>query len=193
MDHYFINNPNLKSNLKEISFKINNGIYNFITDNGVFSKNAIDYGTRTLIDNLPELKGNVLDFGCGYGVIGIYIKSKYNCNVDMIDINDRVIALAKKNALLNKVDVTIFKSNIYENVTNKYDYIVSNPPIRVGKKVLYEILFEAKKHLLPKGELWIVINKNQGAKTVAKDLEKEYEVKIIDKNKGFYVICAVNN
>lgn len=193
MDHYFINNPNLKSNLKQISLKINNDEFEFITDNGVFSKNAIDFGTKTLLQNLPNLNGKILDFGCGYGVIGIYIKSKYDCMVDMVDINDRVISLAIKNALLNKVNVNIFKSNVYENIIDKYNYIVSNPPIRVGKKVLYEILFDAKKHLYPNGELWIVINKNQGAKTVAKDLSKEYNVKIIEKNKGFYVICAVND
>ena len=62
----------------------------------------------------------------------------------------------------------------------------------VGKKILYEILFEAKKHLKKNGSLWIVINKDQGAKTVARDLEKEYDVKIVDKNKGFYIICATN-
>src|SRR5574344_299412 len=193
MDHYFINNPNLKSNFKEITLNKNDKIYRFITDNGVFSKNAIDFGTRTLLDNLPELNGKVLDFGCGYGVIGIYIKLNYNCFVDMIDVNDRVIPLAKKNALLNNANVNIFKSNIYSSINEKYNFIISNPPIRVGKKVLYEILMDAKKHLLPNGELWIVINKDQGAKTVARDLEKEYKVKIIDKNKGFYVICATNN
>ena len=101
--------------------------------------------------------------------------------------------LAKKNAELNKVNINIFESNIYENINNKYDYIVTNPPIRVGKKILYQILFEAKEHLNKNGELWLVIHKDQGAKTLAKDLEKEYTVEIKEKNKGFYIICARNN
>ena len=101
--------------------------------------------------------------------------------------------LAKKNAELNKVNINIFESNIYENVKKKYDYIVTNPPIRVGKKILYQILFEAKEHLNKNGELWLVIHKDQGAKTLAKDLEKEYNVEIKNKNKGFYIICARNN
>ena len=108
----------------------------------------------------------------------------------MIDINDRAISLAKKNAKLNEVDVNIFKSNIYENIDKKYDYIITNPPIRVGKKILYEILFKAKEYLKENGKLLFVINKNGGAKSVLKDLEKEYEVDVITKNKGFYIICA---
>ena len=192
MDHYFINNPNLKSEEKEVKLNANGKEYKFITDNGVFSKSVVDFGTRTLLDNLPNLSGDVLDFGCGYGVIGIYIKLNYNCNVDMIDVNERALSLAKKNAKINNASVNIFESDRYSNVDKKYDYIVSNPPIRVGKKILYEILFEAKKHLKKNGSLWIVINKDQGAKTVARDLEKEYDVKIVDKNKGFYIICATN-
>ena len=62
----------------------------------------------------------------------------------MIDINERALNLAKENAKLNKVNVNIFKSNIYENITKKYNAIVTNPPIRVGKKILYDILLMQK-------------------------------------------------
>ena len=71
--------------------------------------------------------------------------------------------------------------------------IVSNPPIRVGKKILYEILFDAKKYLNKNGELWIVVNKQQGAKSLIKDLEKAYKVEVKDKVSGFYIICAIND
>ena len=111
----------------------------------------------------------------------------------MIDINERSLKLAKENALKNKVTVNIFKSDIYENVSKKYNYIISNPPIRVGKEILYKILFEAKEHLKENGKLWIVVNKDQGAKSVIKDLQKVYNVRVTAKNKGFYVICAQNN
>ena len=194
MGHYFENDNTLKT-VPEIKMAvINSKQYKFTTDHGVFSKKGLDFGTRTLLENIDvsALNGTVLDLGCGYGPIGIYIKDNTSCDVDMVDINNRSIALARKNAFLNKVDVNVFHSDAYSNVSKKYNFIITNPPIRVGKNKLYEILFEAKNHLVDGGELWLVINKNQGAKSVVKDLEMTYKVQIIDKNKGFYVIRAVN-
>lgn len=192
MNHYFTN-TNLPSNIKEHTVIIKEKTYKFLTDNGVFSKNGLDFGTRTLLEtlDLENIKGEVLDFGCGYGPIGIYIKDNTNSNVDMIDVNKRSIHLAKENAKLNNVNVNIFESDIYSNVEKKYDFIITNPPIRVGKKILYEILFGAKKHLKNDGELWLVISKDQGAKSLLKDLEKEYVVSVQNKNKGFYIIKAI--
>jgi len=192
MSHYFTNDY-VES--KEVKTKciIKNTELTLITDNGVFSKKGLDFGTRTLLETIEDIKGQVLDFGCGYGPIGIYLKKTFDVEVDALDINERAMKLAKKNAELNKVDINIFESNIYENVNKKYDYIVTNPPIRVGKKILYEILFKAKEHLKQNGELWLVIHKDQGAKSLVKDLEKEYKVEIKNKNKGFYIICATNN
>lgn len=191
MSHYFTND-HVKSNEHEIDVIINNLKLKFIVDNGIFSKKGLDFGTRTLLENIDikKIKGNVLDFGCGYGPIGIYINKITKANVDMIDINKRALALAKRNAKLNNVNVNVFESNIYENISEKYNFIITNPPIRVGKKLLYEILFDAENHLKENGELWLVINKNQGAKTLAKDLEQTYDVTIVTKNKGFYIICA---
>ena len=191
MSHYFTND-HVKSNEHEIDVIINNLKLKFIVDNGIFSKKGLDFGTRTLLENIDikKIKGNVLDFGCGYGPIGIYINKITKANVDMIDINKRALALAKRNAKLNDVNVNVFESNIYENISEKYHFIITNPPIRVGKKLLYEILFDAENHLKENGELWLVMNKNQGAKTLAKDLEQTYDVTIVTKNKGFYIICA---
>lgn len=193
MAHYFENDETLKSVEKEVQVIIKNNNFKFITDNGVFSKSGLDFGTRTLLETLEleRIKGSVLDFGCGYGPIGIFIKKITKAEVHMIDINKRSIELAKKNAILNGVKINIYESNIYENVTDKFDFIISNPPIRVGKDILYEILFKAKDFLQKDGELWIVINKNQGAKSLINDLEKEYTIEVKNKNKGFYVICAI--
>lgn len=193
MAHYFTNEE-IKSEIKEINILFQDKKYKMFTDNGVFSKKGLDYGTRALLEKIPyqELKGDILDFGCGYGPIGIIVSSLTNLEVDMIDVNFRSMKLAKKNALANNVKVNIFESNIYENITKKYDYIITNPPIRVGKEILYKILFGAKEHLKPNGELYFVINKDQGAKSVARDLEKIFLVSIIDKNKGFYIIKCQN-
>lgn len=190
MAHYFENDDTLKSKERQILVKINNINFSFLTDYGVFSKNGLDFGTRTLLETLDtsKINGKVLDFGCGYGPIGIYIAKTTNSEVHMIDINRRVLGLARKNVSLNHVNVNIYESNIYEKVIEQFDYIISNPPIRVGKEILYKILFEAKEHLKENGELWIVVNKDQGAKSLVKDLEKEYSVEIKNKKKGFYII-----
>jgi 16S rRNA (guanine1207-N2)-methyltransferase len=108
----------------------------------------------------------------------------------MLDVNERSANLAKKNAELNDVEVNIFLSDIYSNVNKKYDYIVTNQPIRVGKQILYKILFDAKDYLKENGKIYLVINKDQGAKSLMKDLAKSYKVSLVNKNKGFFIICA---
>lgn len=195
MGYYFDKNTNVESKEVTIRAEIGGKLYTFKTDNNVFSKRGLDFGTRTLLESIDikNISGDVLDFGCGYGPIGIYIKSNTDANVDMIDVNERALNLARSNASINKVDVNIFESDIYSNVNKKYDYIITNPPIRVGKKILYEILIKAKEHLKENGHLIFVINKDQGAKSTMKDMEKYYSVKLIEKNKGFYVIDCQNH
>ena len=190
MSYYFDKNTNVKSNEVITKAEIGGKLYTFKTDNNVFSKRGLDFGTRTLLESIDikNISGDVLDFGCGYGPIGIYIKSNTDSNVDMIDVNERALNLARGNASINKVDVNIFESDIYSNISKKYDYIITNPPIRVGKKILYEILIGARQYLKENGHLIFVINKDQGAKSTMKDMEKYYKVKLLEKNKGFFII-----
>lgn len=192
MAHYFENDKNLKSEMKEHQVCIFDHTYTFITDHGVFSKQGLDFGTRTLLETLPiaQIHGKVLDLGCGYGPIGIILKKETSADIDMVDVNLRSLHLSKMNASKNEVLVHIFESNGYEQIPEKYDYIITNPPIRVGKKILYELLFGAKKHLTEDGELWLVVNKDQGAKSLVRDLEKEYKTEVMRKHKGFYIIKA---
>ena len=110
----------------------------------------------------------------------------------MSDVNKRAIHLSKMAIKEQNLEAKVFESDAYQNITDKYDYIISNPPIRVGKKILHEILFGAKNYLNEKGQLWIVVNKAQGAKSLVKDLSSEYKVEIKNKSKGFYIICASN-
>ena len=195
MGYYFDKNTNVESKEVTTRAEIGGRLYTFKTDNNVFSKRGLDFGTRTLLESIDikNISGDVLDFGCGYGPIGIYIKSNTSANVDMVDVNVRALNLARSNANINKVDVNIYESDIYSNVEKKYDYIITNPPIRVGKKILYEILIKAKDHLKENGHLIFVINKDQGAKSTMKDMEEYYSVKLIEKNKGFYVIDCQNH
>jgi 16S rRNA (guanine1207-N2)-methyltransferase len=146
VNHYFTNNNDLKSEMHIMQVNILDKTYSLYTDNGVFSKDGIDFGTRLLIETLPigELHGNVLDVGCGYGPIGLTIKNETDCNIDMVDVNLRALHLAKLSASKNKFDVNIFESDAYANVGGVYDYIITNPPIRAGKKKVYEILIGAR-------------------------------------------------
>ena len=193
MSHYFTNDK-VKSNEKIIKIKIKETSLKFTVDNGVFSKKGLDFGTRTLLETIDtnKIKGDILDFGCGYGPVGIYISKITNLKVDMADINERALNLSKKNAKINDVNVNIFQTNIYSNIDKKYDYIITNPPIRVGKKILYEIISESLNHLKENGKLFLVINKNQGAKTLVKNLNEKHSANVINKNKGFYIIEAQN-
>ncbi|MBE6146810.1 MAG: class I SAM-dependent methyltransferase [Firmicutes bacterium] len=193
MAQYF-DNVDLKSNIKKIDVTICGVSLRLNTDNGVFSKDKLDFGTRTLLENilLDDFCGKVLDVGCGYGSIGLYLRKTTACSVDMCDVNRRCLHLAKMNAKENNLDVNIFESDCYQNVTDKYQVIITNPPIRAGKKVVYDILMGAKEHLVSGGVLYCVIHKDQGAKSTVSDLEKIYNVSIIEKNKGFFVIKCTN-
>ena len=98
MNHYFTNEQ-LPSNVQKKIININDKSYSFYTDNGVFSKKGLDYGSRSLITSLlnENISGDVLDLGCGYGVIGIVLASFFDINVDMVDVNLRAIHLEKRN------------------------------------------------------------------------------------------------
>ncbi len=190
MSHYFTNDE-VKSDVKTIKSIINKKEYAFYTDNNLFSKDKIDFGTKLLLESITNIHGNVLDLGCGYGVIGIYLRSNYDVKVDMVDVNKRAIVLANKNIELHNLNnINAFESDGYENIVSEYDYIVTNPPIRIGKEKLYNLLISAKDHLKKEGKLILVIRKEQGAKSLNKELEKFYSVKIINKKKGYCIITA---
>ena len=167
--------------------------FNFISDLGVFSKDKVDYGSKLLIENYFKLgtkNKKVLDVGCGYGLIGITISKIMESNVDMIDVNKRAIHLANMNIKNALVNAKAFESDIYENIKDKYDVIISNPPIRAGKKVYMSIIEKSIEHLTEKGEFWFVVNKDQGAKTIIEKIKNIYEVNVLEKSKGFFVILC---
>jgi len=180
--------------MRTITYENKGKVFTFLSDLGVFSKNHIDFGSRLLVDTIvkeeEKKEVSILDVGCGYGFIGIVLSSLLESKVTMVDVNKRAIHLCEKNIKNNGIDGTCFLSDIYENVTEKYDIIVSNPPIRAGKEVVLKILLEAKKYLKKEGTLWFVIRKDQGAKSIVKALETTYNCKIVEKEKGFYIMCA---
>lgn len=196
MNQYFTNNENVKSERRTIDFSYNGSSFSFVSDNGVFSKDKIDYGSRLLVDTYLKNKKDIksfLDVGSGYGFISIVLAKFLNIAGVAVDVNRRALKLAEENAKLNKVSVSFKESNIYECVSDSFDLIITNPPIRAGKKVVLEILTGAINHLNQDGELWFVIRKDQGAKSIAKELEKLYKLEIKEKNKGFFIFMAKKN
>ena len=191
MSHYFINDNNLKHNKKIININYNNKEIKLYTDNGVFSKEHFDYGSKLLVNNFlkEEKSGRVLDLGCGYGIIGIILSQNKNLYIDMVDINNNAVNLNKENLKLNNIEnATSFVSNIYSEITNKYDYIITNPPIRAGKETIRTFLFDAQNHINENGEIWFVMRKDHGVKSMMKELEKDYKTEVVDKDKGFYIV-----
>lgn len=193
-NHYYTNKPSVESNRQKWNFDLKGYTFSFTTDSGVFSKKEVDFGSKVLIEAFeePKVDGRFLDVGCGYGPIGLSLAKSFSDRmVDMIDVNERAVELAKENAANNKVEnVSIFVSDIYEKVTaTDYAAILSNPPIRAGKKVVHEILEKAWTHLAPNGELWVVIQKKQGAPSAIEKLESLFEeVEVVTKKKGYSII-----
>lgn len=196
ISHYFTkDNDLLSSNRKTIRFLIQELPFELETDNGVFSKSGLDFGTRVLLENLhldPDLE--VLDLGCGYGPIGITAARMFSSRVTMADLNNRAVELAKDNANKYRLDVTVVQSDGFANVPGSFDVILMNPPIRTGKKVIYGLFTAAKEHLKAGGRMMLVINKKQGAESALVFLRTVFtDVEIVAKKAGYCVISCENN
>ena len=187
---YYAETPDAAHDIHDLNVSLLGQSFHFYTDAGVFSKKMVDYGSQVLLNALDLERGkNLLDVGCGYGPLGISLAKVQGVQSTMIDINSRAIDLAKKNAERNGVVAHIFQSNIYENVSEKFDYIISNPPIRAGKKVVHEIIEGAFDHLNQGGSLTIVIQKKQGAPSAKVKMEDVFgNSEIIRKDKGYYIL-----
>lgn len=193
MSQYFDNDKNIKSERKLIKFNFDNKVFSIYSDNGVFSKDRFDYGTRVLLNSIDidKLSGNVLDLGCGVGVVGLILGTiNKNISIDMVDINERAINLTKNNLVLNSVKANVFVSDIYSNIDNKYDFIITNPPIRAGKNVIRGFLLGSYDYLKDDGTLYFVMRKDHGVKSMIKELSVKFNTSIVNKDKGFYVVLC---
>ncbi|GLC89977.1 class I SAM-dependent methyltransferase [Lysinibacillus piscis] len=196
-DHYYTNKPQAESKPRHWTFDLLGYTFSFETDSGVFSKSEVDFGSRVLIDTfeMPAIAGAVFDVGCGYGPIGLSLaKAHPERAVWMMDINERAVALAQKNAQVNGVqNVRIFVSDGLSAVAEDIQAaaILTNPPIRAGKETIFRFYDEAYDKLMPSGELWVVIQKKQGAPSTVNYLEEKYEtVDIVEKKKGYWIVRA---
>lgn len=190
-DHYFSASPTSEHRYTEVEYVYRGETLRFLTDAGVFSRGEVDFGTDVLLRALPqEMAGRVLDLGCGWGAVGSSVGKKYPaCRIVMSDVNERALALAAKNAAANGVQAETAQSDGLERVEGPFDYILTNPPIRAGKQVIYRLFAESAQKLSPEGSLYIVIRKQQGAESAVKYLKTIFQqVDTVDKSGGFWVI-----
>lgn len=197
MSHYYENNPDLISQPSEIVANIKNIDYTFVTDHGVFSKKAVDFGTKVLLESITLHEPNhILDVGCGYGVVGIVLKHHYpKAHITMFDVNTRAVALAKENvARYNLEDIEVLESDHVPKHLENVSVAILNPPIRAGKETVFRLYRQSHDALQPGGELYIVIQKKQGANSSKLFLEELFkEVQIVNRHKGYYVFKAIKS
>ncbi len=192
-DHYYSKAPESAHRPLEFRATVLGHDLVFETDAGVFSRDGLDKGTELLLHALPPISGHVLDLGCGWGAVGVSLAKAYpGAHVTMVDINSRAVELSQKNAQKNGVQVHVLQSDGFEALQDIFfSLIVTNPPIRAGKQVIYSLFEHSARHLMTGGSLFIVIRKQQGAPSALSFLETIYDkVQVVEKGGGFWVIRA---
>jgi len=194
MEHYFSEKQESPLSLKKIRQKIKGVDFEFYTASGVFSKEKTDKGTLILAENMVvDKKYDVLDIGCGIGILGIAAAKLFDANIVMSDINERAVMLAKKNIKLNNIKSDIYQGNLYDKIKkNDFDVVLSNPPQTAGKEVCFKLIEESKNYLKNNGSLQLVARHNKGGKTLSKKMEEVFgNVKVIAKEAGYRVYLSV--
>ena len=197
MTHYFSKQPETPHAYDLFSVTCEGEVLTFATDSAVFSRRRIDPGTELLLDTVLSMednrKANVLDLGTGTGVLAVALaRCRSSFQVTGSDINERAVQLATQNAKRNGVLNASFLclDGVPEN-QEPFDLIVTNPPIRAGKKVVYRLFEEAAKNLRADGAFYTVIRVRQGKASVARELQNHYSVvETVARAKGYHVLRA---
>lgn len=194
--HYFAPTPTAPSRPREVRFRFGDRVYAFETDRGVFAHRGVDRGTRLLLEALEVRPADeILDVGCGYGVIGIVAASLApQGRAVLVDINERATELARRNAARAGLgNVEVRRGSLYEPVIGeRFDLVVTNPPIRAGRAVVRAIIEGAKAHLRPGGRFYLVARTAQGARTLGRLIAEVFgQVEEVERGGGFRVYRAV--
>ena len=191
-EYYYTNNPTSEHEERHFTSVFMGRTLAFETDAGVFSKQHIDPGSEILCKSLPELYGRVLDMGCGWGAMSVMALARFPAlDVTMADVNERALDLAVRNVQKNGMQAKAVLSDGFERVEGEFDAVMTNPPIRAGKAVIYRMFEDAKAHLAEGGRLFLVIRKQQGAPSALKFLKELYaEAETIERDGGYWVIAC---
>ena len=196
MGQYFDNDPSLSHKNIQQRFALLGETFTLESDRGVVSKEGLDDGTKLLIETIAKahLGRKILDLGCGIGSLGLLL-AHFDPErvITLADVNQRALELCRKNAESLGVGerCDIRESDVYSNISETYDTIVTNPPIRAGKRVTYAMYAGALSHLNEDGRLILVIRKKQGADSCQEYLESLFSsVEKVASKKGYRVLIA---
>jgi len=192
MSQYFVENPDILTNERELVLNDFGHSFKFLSNNGLFSCDKVDDASLILIKNIPEIKGDLLDLGCGYGVIGIVLATLNDVSLTFSDVNKYALEYAVKNASRNDVEVfNALYSDGFENIDGFFDVITLNPPIHAGKDVVYRLFKGASEHLKSSGVFYVVMYKKHGAESSLLKLREIFgHVETVFKKKSCFVFKA---
>lgn len=183
-------NNSIKSKLIKKIYKFRLYTFSLFTDKGIKNDNE---GTTFLIETFLNNKNRkfkkMLNLFWDNGFLGITLNKIFNLHIDLISNNKRAVHLALMNKKENNLDIDAIYNEKLE-IDEKYDLIILNPDMKMGKEKLITMFKNMKKNLINDGEIWFVIHKDEGAKSFAEILKSEYNLEMIDKRKGFYVFKA---
>lgn len=194
-EHYYTENP--ESEIKEITFdyKIKNVSLRLTSVSGVFSfKSKIDKASELLIESFNPSGKMLLDIGCGYGAIGLFLKALFpNLVVCLSDVNNRAVEYSIINARNNNLQVKAIQSNLFSNLSGLvFDDIVTNPPIAAGKKLNIDLINESYEHLNTGGAFWLVAYHNKGGSTYKNIMKEKFDnVEDVGKSGGIRVYKSI--
>ncbi|WP_129666965.1 class I SAM-dependent methyltransferase [Phytoactinopolyspora endophytica] len=175
-DHYFSEMPQAASQAGTVQMRLSDLELQLASDTGVFSHGRLDAGTRVLLERapMPQIRGDLLDLGCGYGPIALTLATRRKrAKVWAVDVNQRALDLVRENAK------TAGRGNVVASAPDdvpddvRFAVIYSNPPIRVGKAALHELLVRWVDRLLPGGSAVIVVHKHLGSDSLASWLNEQ--------------------
>lgn len=190
-EHYYTEQPTSEIRERVFTSKIKDAQLTLTSVSGVFAfESKVDRASELLIKAFQPSGRTILDLGCGYGAIGLFIKSLYSDQaLCLSDINERAIDYAMLNASKNHLDVKVTKSDLFSSFDGiRFDDIVTNPPLATGKQLLTSLIEQAAYHLNPNGSLWLVAYHNKGGSTLKKIMEERFSnVRDVDKSGGIRV------
>ncbi len=195
-EHYYTSDPQTGHDRRQLAVSVGGESFAFETDAGVFGKRRLDPGTRLLLESVPlPGEGAILDLGCGWGAIGTVVARRApGCRVYLVDINRRAVDLARLNLERNGVRnaVALVGDGLAPVAELRFDLILTNPPVRAGKAVIYRMVEEAAAHLVPGGRFAAVVGNKQGAASYRNKVREVFgEARELAKGGGYRVIQAV--
>lgn len=194
-DHYFSAKTQAPSGPRQIGATVRGLKLRLWTDHGVFSYGKLDRGSKILAEamQLPE-HGEVLDWGAGYGVLGIVAALLCpQCRVTLVEVNERAAALAQQNIeVAGAGNATVLTGPAPEVLDDRqFDAIISNPPLHVGRSAVDTIIREASQRLRPGGSLWLVVPTKKGARGFLSLMTELFaQAETVDVTGGFRVLMA---